>query len=220
MMQRIGFVGVGGIAQVHLKNIQESGVAEVVAVADIDERVARTSAEKLGCATYTDALKMFDNEHLDAVFVCVPPFAHDSLEEELAQRNIHMFVEKPLGLVLQSVETKAEVIGKSGVLTSTGYCLRYWDIVQEAKNYLADKQVALVNGYYCTHFVPTTWWREMTKSGGQLVEQTTHIVDLIRYLGGEITSVHAFMNLVASKDIENLNIYDVGTINFSASSLV
>jgi predicted dehydrogenase len=210
---RIGFIGVGGIAQAHLKNVKESGIADVIAVSDINEQAATSSAEKYGAVAYTDSIKMLDSEKLDAVFVCVPPFAHGVIEEEVVKRGIHIFVEKPLGLDLAVVQAKADVIRQSGVISGTGYCLRYWDIAQEAKAYLADKQVALVDGYYCTSFVPTPWWRVMEKSGGQLVEQTTHIVDLLRYLGGEVTSVQAFMSLVASKDIEHLDIYDVGTVN-------
>lgn len=211
-MLRIGFIGVGGIAQTHVKNVQESGIAEIVAVSDINEEAANRTAAQCGAAAYRDSLAMLDSEKLDAVFVCVPPFAHGDIEEQIVRRGVHLFVEKPLGLDMATVEEKAKVIRESGVISGTGYCLRYWDIVQEAKTFLADKQVALVNGYYCTSFVPTPWWRVMSKSGGQLVEQTTHIVDLLRYLGGEVASVHAYMNRVASDDIENLDIYDVGTM--------
>ena len=37
-------------------------------------------------------------EGLDAVYVCVPPFAHGPVEQAIAAAGLAMFVEKPLGL--------------------------------------------------------------------------------------------------------------------------
>lgn len=58
----------------------------------------------------------------------------------------------------------------------------------------------------------------MNKSGGQLVEQATHTMDLIRYLGGEINQVYANMNLQVLKDIENIDIPDATSVNFTLNS--
>ncbi|MCL6442905.1 MAG: Gfo/Idh/MocA family oxidoreductase [Alicyclobacillus sp.] len=218
MTLRVGFVGTGGIAQAHLANVKQSPLAEIVAVCDIDESRAKAAAQKFGGLAYTDAEKMFAQEHLDAVFLSVPPFAHGDLEEHAATRGIHMLVEKPLGLDMERVRAKARVIQETGIITATGYCLRYLDTVQAAREYLADKPVCLVQGYYLTSFVATPWWRFMAKSGGQLVEQTTHTVDLVRYLAGEVSAVQAFMNLCAATDIEGLDIYDVGSVNLQFTS--
>ncbi len=219
MSLKIGFIGVGGIAQAHLLNVSQSDGAIVTAVCDIDETVVNTVAKKYEATAYVNYIQMLEQEQLDAVFVCVPPFAHADIEELAANKNLAVFIEKPLGLEMTSVERKWEAIRGAGIVNGTGYCLRYWDIVQQAKDYLAGKQIAMIVGYYATRFVQTSWWREMNKSGGQLVEQTTHIVDLMRYLsGGEIEAVQAFMNLVAMEEVEGLDIPDVGTVNFKFST--
>ena len=44
-------------------------------------------------------------------------------------------------------------------------------------------------GCWLGGFPGVSWWRKIEESGGQLVKQTTHVVDLARYLMGEITSV-------------------------------
>lgn len=152
---------------------------------------------------------------MDALFICVPPFAHSDMEEKAARLGIHLMVEKPVGLDMETVQKKYEVIKKSGVICATGYCLRYLDTVQKAKEYLQGKEIAMVRGHYLTSFVQTPWYREMAKSGGQLVEQSTHTVDLMRYLGGEITNVHANMGLQVTTDIPKIDIPDVTSVNFS-----
>src|SRR5690606_20056828 len=67
-------------------------------------------------------------------------------------------------------------------------------------------------------FVPTPWYRIMSKSGGQLVEQATHVMDLMAYLGGEIEKVSANMSLQVMGNIENIDIPDVTSVNVAFSS--
>ncbi|NRF95728.1 Gfo/Idh/MocA family oxidoreductase [Paenibacillus frigoriresistens] len=218
MKIRVGFVGVGGIADVHLSNLSKNAQVELVALCDIAEEIVRGKAAQYGAKAYTDANRMLDCEKLDALFLCVPPFAHGDLEEKAAVRGIHLFVEKPLGLDMDVVRNKAEVIRKAGIINGSGYCLRYLDTVAKAKQYLLDKEIAMVRAHYITSFVPTTWWRDGDKSGGQLVEQSTHTVDLVRYLAGDVRKLYANMELRVMKDIPDLNIPDVGTVSLVFAS--
>jgi len=215
---RVGFIGVGGIAAVHLKNISKNDQAEIVAVCDIVQENAMRVGVEYGATSYTDANEMLEKEKLDALFLCVPPFAHGDIEEKAVQLGIHILVEKPVGLDMETVQNKYEVIKKSGVICATGYCLRYLDTVAKAKEYLQDKEVAMIRGHYLTSFVQTPWYREIEKSGGQLVEQATHTLDLIRYLGGEMDKVYANMSLQLLSDIPKINIPDVTSVNFTLTN--
>ncbi|MEH7011735.1 Gfo/Idh/MocA family oxidoreductase [Neobacillus niacini] len=211
---RVGFVGAGGIANVHLQHISKNEMAEVTAICDIHEETALQKAKEYGGTAYTNVDEMFEKEQLDALFISVPPFAHGEIEEKAARKGIHLMVEKPLGLDCQTVAKKAEIIKQSGIICGSGYCLRYLDTVAKAKEYLQDKKTAMVRGHYLSSFVPTPWYREWEKSGGQLVEQSTHIVDLARYLGGEINQVYANMSLQVHHNVPNINIPDVTSVNF------
>jgi predicted dehydrogenase len=215
---KVGFVGVGGIAEVHLENVSKNSDAVIVAVCDIVEESAKKKGLQYNAASYTDLDAMLEKETLDAVFVCVPPFAHDEIEEKIVQRGIHLLVEKPLGLDLETVRRKAKVIKNSGVICGAGYCLRYLDTVAKAKEYLKDKKIAMVRGHYITSFVQTPWYREMSKSGGQLVEQSTHTLDLMRYLAGDIDNVYANMSLQVLSDIPNIDVPDVTSVNMTFTS--
>lgn len=211
---RVGFVGAGGIANVHLQHISKNEMAEVTAICDIHEGTALQKAKEYGGTAYTNVDEMFEKEQLDALFISVPPFAHGEIEEKAARKGIHLMVEKPLGLDYQTVAKKAEIIKQSGIICGSGYCLRYLDTVAKAKEYLQDKKTAMVRGHYLSSFVPTPWYREWEKSGGQLVEQSTHIVDLARYLGGEINQVYANMSLQVHHNVPNITIPDVTSVNF------
>jgi len=215
---KVGFVGVGGIASVHLKNVSENEHAEIVAVCDINEENAKKQSEAYNASVYTDFDLMLENEQIDALFLSIPPFAHGDIEEKAVQKGIHLLVEKPVELDLEVAKKKAQVIRESGVINASGYCLRYLDTIQKAKEYLADKKIAMVRGQYISSFVQTPWYRIMSKSGGQLVEQATHVMDLMTYLGGEIEKVNANMSLQVMETIENIDIPDVTSVNVTFSS--
>lgn len=215
---KVGFIGVGGIASVHLKNISSIEHATITAVCDISAERVKQAGDQYRANGYTNVDEMLDNESLDALFICVPPFAHGDIEEKAAARGIHMMVEKPLGLDLEIVAAKAKVIEEAGIICSTGYCLRYLDTVSKAKDYLRGKEIAMVRGHYITSFVQTPWYRLMNKSGGQLVEQSTHTLDLIRYLAGDVTTVYANMALQLMGDIPDIDIPDVTSVSMTLES--
>lgn len=215
---RVGFIGVGGIAQSHLQHIAKMEQTDIVAVCDIVKENAEKTAIAHQAASYTDADHMLDNESLDVLFICVPPFAHGDIEAKAARKGIHLMVEKPISLDVEEAERNLSIIKDSGIICASGYCLRYLDTVQRAKEYLKDKEIAMIRGHYLTSFVHTPWYREMKKSGGQLVEQATHIMDLLRYFGGNINKVYADMNLKLLTDIEKIDIPDVTSVNFTFDS--
>lgn len=209
---KIGFVGTGGIANHHLRQLQAIEEAEIVALCDIVEDRAQAAAANYGGTAYTDYQKMIDQETMDAMYVCIPPFAHTDAEILAAQKGIHLFVEKPVALTMDKGIEVCEAIEKAGVMSSGGYVLRYYPGAVIAKKFLADKTIAMVA---CDRWggVPgTPWWRVMDESGGQLVEMTTHQVDMIRFLAGEVKEVYAKYALRTLQDMENLTVPDVQAV--------
>ena len=113
---RVGFVGAGGIANVHLQHVSKNERALVTAICDIHEETALQKVKQYGGIAYTNVDEMLEKEALDALFISVPPFAHGEIEEKAAKKGIHLMVEKPLGLDYQTVAKKAEVIKQSGII--------------------------------------------------------------------------------------------------------
>ena len=99
-----------------------------------------------------------------------------------------MFVEKPVELHMDAALAKQAAIESAGIVNAAGYCLRYMDTVEDLKARVVDHKIELALGYYIGS-APGSWWRTRAKSGGQLIEQSTHIVDLARYLVGDVAAV-------------------------------
>ncbi len=208
---KIGFVGTGGIANYHLEHLMEIKEAEIVALCDVVEEKAKEAAKKYGGKFYADHRKMLDKEKLDALYICIPPFAHQDQELLAAEKGIPFFVEKPIGLSLDYAKKVEESIAKNNLVTSVGYQDRYQDIIEKIKNLLAERKTGLFIGYWMGSMPAVSWWRKKEESGGQAVEQTTHIFDLARYLFGEVEKVAAFGRTGLMEDVKDYNVEDASS---------
>jgi len=191
MALKIGFIGSGGIAGAHVSALKKIGDVKLVAFADVQEDRANRLASETGGAVYTDHLKMLEKEQLDAVYICVPPHAHGGPERACIERKIPFFVEKPIA---NSMETATDILGKvrrAGLLTAVGYMNRYRRSLQRGRELLKGAKVSSVEGHWLGGTPGAPWWYTKAQSGGQLVEQTTHIVDAVAYLLGRATEVYA-----------------------------
>jgi predicted dehydrogenase len=68
---------------------------------------------------------------------------------------------------------------------------------------------------------PDAWIRQMSKSGGQLLEQATHTIDMMRYLLGEVEEVHAMQTsrVLTEIDCHDSNIVSLKFENGAVGSL-
>ena len=208
---RIGFIGAGGIAHRHLGVLRQFDDVEIVALADAELGRAEEAASELGARPFADFRAMLDATRLDAVHVCVPPFAHGAIEDELVERGLPFFVEKPVALDLETAERIAAGVQAKNLVTAVGYHWRYLDTVEEARSILADNPAQLVSGYWLDATPPPRWWWKKTGSGGQMVEQTTHILDLARHLVGEVTTVYGLAGHTARDDHPELDVPTAST---------
>ncbi len=131
---------------------------------------------------------------LDAVYVCVPPFAHGPAEEAIIEAGLPMFVEKPVAVDLSTAERIADLVARRGLRTAVGHHWRYLSVLDQARDLLADRPVRMVSGAWLDKVPPVAWWSRRDRSGGPVVEQAAHVLDLIRVLAGEVTEVTAYGN--------------------------
>jgi len=188
---RVACVGTGFIAGRHLDALLAMPEVEVVAVADPVADRATAAAARAGGRAYADGLVLLATEDLDAVWLCVPPFAHGPLEQAALARGLPFFVEKPIAVDLAGAQPVADGVRATGLRTAVGYHWRYLDVVEQARILLDERPAQLLVGQWLDTTPAAPWWSRRDRSGGQLVEQSTHLFDLARLLGGEVDSVCA-----------------------------
>jgi predicted dehydrogenase len=217
---RVGLVGAGGVGERHARVLTSLPDAEVVAVADHIPDRARAVAGRCGARVFPDAATLMADAEIDAVYVCVPPFAHGDPEMMAIERGLPLFVEKPMAADLTTAEAIGRAVADAGLLTATGYHWRCLDTVQQARALLAGRAPGLVAGRWHDKVPPPAWWLQRARSGGQVVEQATHLLDLARYLAGEVDSVTALAATAghcgAGADIDEVS---VGVLRFASGAV-
>jgi myo-inositol 2-dehydrogenase / D-chiro-inositol 1-dehydrogenase len=201
---RIGMVGAGAVAARHLRALLAMEGVRVVGVADPALERARELAEAAGAAAYPNHMELLAAEPLDAVYICVPPFAHGAPELAAIDAGLPFFVEKPIAIDLETAAGIAARLAARPLITCTGYHWRWLDIFDRAAALLAERPARLVQIAWLDKVPPPPWWQRRDGSGGQIIEQTTHVLDAARGLIGEVTEVHAYGSRAGSSSAPRL----------------
>jgi len=94
------------------------------------------------------------------------------------------------------------------------YKYRWEDHVQKARQMLEGETIGLVFGNFWGSTPGVSWWRIKSKSGGQMIEQATHIIDMARFMAGEVERVQAFGTLQAmGKVYTDFDVWDATVAN-------
>ncbi|PCL94512.1 Gfo/Idh/MocA family protein [Paenibacillus lautus] len=220
MAFNIGMIGTGWFSRVHadiLSNMDGVNVAAFVGTSQ--EKAEQAVRGYAGAKAYSNVEQMLDTTKPDAVYICVPPFAHGEIEAQVAERGIPFLVEKPLGTNLDTPRQILHEVKKAGLITSAGYHFRYTDAAIKAAELLEGRKIGMALGYWLGDMPQVYWWRQQEGSGGQFIEQTTHMVDLLRCLLGEADEVYAAFAHRAMKDVhEGVTVHDVGTATLKLKS--
>ena len=217
-MLKVGFIGAGGNAQAHMANIAKMRGAKLSAICDLVPERATEVASKYDAAAFTNYKSMLQEADLDAVYVCVIPAAHKTIELDLAAAKLPFYCEKPVHLSLKSAEQVLRAVEKAKVVTSVGYHWRYQGGIEAAKKFVAKRKTTLIDGAWYGSMPGVPWWRQMKLSGGQIVEQTTHVFDCARHLAGEVVRVHAIATTGAMTNVENFSVHDASVVSLEFES--
>ena len=190
---RIGMVGAGGVARRHARVLSGFTDVQVAGITDVVPSTARELASACGARVFGTVDELLA-AGVDAVYVCVPPFAHGPAERAIVAADVPLFVEKPIAINSGTASEIAALIAERDLLTAVGHHWRYLGAVERARDLLRGRAVRLVAGSWLDKVPPVAWWPRADRSGGPVVEQAAHVLDLARYLAGEVTEVTAVGN--------------------------
>ncbi len=186
MTTHIGLVGAGFIAGRHVDSLTAVDGVRIAGVADPVRDRAVALAERAGAAAYGSWQQLLETERLDALYVCVPPHAHGGVEDAAVDLRLPLFVEKPLAVDAGTALRLADRIADAGLLAAVGYHWRYLDTLALARRLLEEAPARLVLASWLDTAPRVDWWARQERSGGQTVEQATHLFDVARCLVGEV----------------------------------
>jgi myo-inositol 2-dehydrogenase/D-chiro-inositol 1-dehydrogenase len=187
---RVGMLGAGFVARRHTERLVRIPGVRVVGVADPQRDRADALAADCGASSVTAVEELVDLG-LDCLYICVPPWQHGHPEDVAIGAGLPVFVEKPLAADLSTAEDIARRLRGAALLAVAGYQWRYLDTFALARDLLESSPPRMVLGSWLDKAPRTPWWSLHERSGGQTVEQVTHLLDVARVLVGEVAAVRA-----------------------------
>ncbi len=206
---RIAMVGAGTMAGAHslaLGNLGHlyPGLAlrpRLVAVADINRTLAAGLADRYGYERVaTDARAVIDADDVDLVVACLPPALNRDVVLAAAAAGKHVVSEKPLGVSAEDAVAMLRACRSAGVFHGLAAGYRWSPAVRAMARIIQDGELGTIRSmrasfmldYAADPEVPLLWrFRKSMAGGGIAIDTGYHLVDLARFLVGEIDHVQA-----------------------------
>ena len=188
---KVGFIGLGGIANTHVPGWQASPHTEVIAGSDIRPEVFDTWKEKYGVTRfYENYNDLIADPNIDIVDVCSPNMFH--AEQAIAALNAgkHVICEKPLAPTPGDIRRMIEARDKSGKMLMTAQHFRFRGVSRAAKDEIDNGILGDV--YHARAWMlrrcmlpnRDTFIRKSHSGGGPTIDIGVHILDLTLWLMG------------------------------------
>lgn len=198
---RLGLVGAGRMGQTHLRALQTSLRARVVAVTE-PVAATRHALDATGVTVHAELDAMLDAGGLDGVLVAAPSDRHLALVERLAAAGLPILCEKPCGVTAEQARAASRIASASGVALQVAYWRRFVPALQSLRRRMLNGDMGGLYFVTCHQWdatPPSVSFRAC--SGGIFVDMGVHEFDQLRWLTGqEITAVHTIASKVPGED--------------------
>ena len=169
----IAIIGLGRIGESHLDAIRlNSDAAYVAAVVDIDESLARATAEKHQTKFYLSVAEALNDPDIQAAVVCLPHHLHKPIACQVMEAGRHVLVEKPWALSLAEGKEMLDQAKRKGVTLMSGQSYRFMWSLLEAKERIVKGEIGdpfsivyLEANNFNKANAPA-WWKDVKKTGG------------------------------------------------------
>ena len=163
-----------------------------------------------GVNFYGDYKKLIDKEKPDAVFITTPTFNHHEVAVYAAGAGCAVFCEKPLASTYAQAKEMADAVQRAGVKSFVGFHNRFWPTIAKGKELLDAGAIGTVQSvdakmYIGDVFAAEEGWRYDPKmsGGGALIDFGIHMVDLLVWYFGDVTSLSCSTKKLYSKLVED-----------------
>ena len=193
----VALIGSGRAGMIHAKNFKSSvPFANIVAVCDPIEEVARTAAAELEIDKYyTDYTQVVSNESIDAVIVASPTKYHFETVIAAAKNKKHILCEKPMAMTVEECNLMDKAAKDNGVKLQIAFMRRFDSSFIAAKEMIEQGEigdVVMVRSNTRGPSIPKPWMYDISKSNGPLAEVCSHDIDSLRWFtGGDFKTVFA-----------------------------
>lgn len=192
---RVGLIGCGGMANTHLKWLNEIPEAEITALMDPSDAALRKTFERSpwvrGVPSYRDYHELLADPNVDAVQIHSPHTLHFQQAMDALAAGKHVLLEKPMVTSARDAHALIEAHAKTDRVLMISYQRHFMKEFRYARQVI--RSGALGDIQYVAAFQGQGWlkgtrgtWRQTQElsGGGQINDSGSHLVDIILWVTG------------------------------------
>ncbi|HEX6716180.1 MAG TPA: bi-domain-containing oxidoreductase [Pyrinomonadaceae bacterium] len=203
----LGVIGAGGyIPAMLLPHFKTEGV-EFRSIATASGISAHDVGKRFGFAyAVSSADEVLDDKDVNLLIVGTRHDTHAELARAALGRNKHVFVEKPLGLNDEQLESVLDAAQSSTAKLMVGFNRRFSPLAQRAKEFFdgRDTPLSILYRVNAGRIPKEHWIQNAQEGGGRIVGEVCHFIDLMQYLTGA-PPVHVFAESISAKSSKTVD---------------
>lgn len=211
---KIGFIGAGNFAQNNLLPALKNCNVEFLSVSTATPVNAKSVAERFGFHEATTNSDVIANDtRINTLFIASRHDSHSHYVVESLRSGKNVFVEKPLAVNFEQLDSIKEAIASSDARLLVGFNRRFSAPFAKMKEFFANRQDKMVINYRINAgFIPTTHWIHSPEQGGRIIGEVCHFIDCAVYLTGALpisvfaSSVSADHSQMPNSDNVSINL--------------
>ncbi len=221
-------IGVGNRGTYLLRAIMAQPDARVAALCDLKaDRLdkAATTAAKDNPKTLSEWRRVLDMKDVEAVYIATPPYLHPEMAIAALRAGKHVYCEKPIGITPEQVRAVMKEARASKKVFQAGQQLRSMKVYKNAVGKIRDGVIGDVIWVKAQRHASADlpyngssaeWYYDVKKSGGYLVEQSVHNLDLANWaVNAHPLRANGLGTIVMHKnEPPGRSIFDSGSITF------
>ena len=180
----VGFIGAGSFAQSYLIPGVKAAGASLDGVVTSRGITSKNVASKFGFSfCSTEPSEILDNKAINTVFIATPHSSHAALVISALQSGKNVFVEKPLALNHDQLDSLIEVKNKFNLPVMVGFNRRFAPVSAEIKKAFSGlAEPLVVNIRVNAGMIPKGHWiQDPETGGGRIIGEVCHFIDLMQY---------------------------------------
>ena len=205
-----GVAGLGRFSEfTFIPTLQLLRKSSLNAVFSNDNKRAKEIADKFGVNSYYNNYTEFLKSDINAVYIASANADHYDQVIKAAEAKKNIYCEKPLAITSQQAKEMVECCKDNNVLFAVNYVHRAHPLVIKAKEILNSQmlgKIVSINVNFNIDLPPGSNFRykKELSGGGALRDIGTHMIDLLRYFGGEITEINGVVdNIIYKSEVDD-----------------
>lgn len=193
---------------------------------DVNEEMAKNAADRYGFESYaTDWRRVIEDPTIDIIDICTPNDSHAEIAIAAAKAGKHIICEKPLARTAEESLRMWEAVKAAGVKHMVAFNYRRTPAIALAKKYIEEGSIGKILNFRGTYLQdwsadpnsPLSWrFRKSIAGSGALGDIATHVIDMARYLVGDIAEVMASTSTwIKERPIQSGSVDKLGTVKAS-----